>query len=288
MSGVIRGGVYTLMAMGLSLILGVMNIPSFCHSEFYMLGAFVAYFGFVSFGMAPMFAILMAAIAVFILGAIIERAIFKPLRVKSKDDWLGNSFLVTIGLSTILLYGAQMLWGTNYKGISSYWGGTIKILGSPMAIDRVVGIGIALVTLVFFWIFLQKTKPGKAIRAASQNPRGAMLVGINLEYVYIITFAVSCALAAIAGACLLSINPAYPAMGSTSGLKSWLVVIMVGFGNVGYCLFGGLILGLIEALSYYFLGSGWQDVLSLCCVVAILLFKPTGLFGSKVQGVWGK
>jgi len=289
MSGLLRGGIYILMAVGLSLVFGVMNIPNFAHGEFYMVGAFFAFFSFTMFGLSPIIAILAAGLGTLILGVLLEKIIFVPLRKKSKDEWVMNSFLVTIGLSIALINIATAIWGSNFKGIPSYWEGSIKLFSSVnISIDRFVGFVVAIAVVIVFWLFLNKTKIGLSIRAVAQNERGAMLVGIKLSSVYTLTFALSCMLAGIAGACLLSINPAYPNMGVAPLYKSWFVVILVGMGNIGGSIAGGLIVGMLEAFSFYFLGSGWQDVVSLSAIILILVFKPAGIFGSSVKGVWGK
>jgi branched-chain amino acid transport system permease protein len=144
---------------------------------------------------------------------------------------------------------------------------------------------IAIVTMAAFWLFLRRTQTGRAIRAVSQEERGATLVGINLNNIHTLTFALSCMLAGVAGGSLLSITQAYPAMGAKPLLASWLVVIMVGLGNVSGSIIGGLIVGILEAASYYFLGAGWQNVVSLIVLILILLFKPSGLLGTEVKGV---
>lgn len=287
LTGVMRGGLYALMAVGLSLVFGVMNIPQFAHGEFYMLGAYIAYFVFQGGHWPAALAIPLAAAAGFLVGALIERALFLPLRRRSKDQWTLNSFLLTVGLSFVLQNGALALWGANYRGVARYWSGSLSF-GTTMSIsmDRVVGFGIAMVSIAFFWLFLARTRTGRAIRAVAEDETGAQLVGINLDRIQSLTFALSTMLAALAGASLLSINPAHPSMGSEALYKSWYVVILSGLGNVGGAIPGGFLLGILETLSYYVFGSGWQDVISLSVLIVILLVKPGGLFGSEVKGIW--
>lgn len=158
--------------------------------------------------------------------------------------------------------------------------------GMRIPMDRVMGFVIAMAAVGFFWLFLTKTKTGNSIRAVSEHETGAMLVGINLNNIHTLTFALSSMLAAIAGAALLSITPAYPSMGMVTLYKSWTVVILVGLGNVGATLIGGLLLGMVETISIYSLGAGWQDVVTLVIIIIVLLIKPSGLFGKAVKGVW--
>lgn len=287
LTGLLRGGLYALMAVGLSLVFGVMNIPQFAHGESYMLGAYVAFFAFSVLGLNPILTILAAAGIGFIVGALIEKAIFYPLRRRSQEQWIMNTFLLTVGISFVMQNGALALWGPNYFGVPRYWEGSFQI-GTAMAIplDRVIGFAIAILSIVGFWLFLARTNTGRAIRAVSQDETGAMLMGINLDRIHTLTYALSTMLAAIAGASLLSILPAFPTMGLNPLYKSWYVVILVGLGNVGAAIPGGFIVGMLETVTYYAFGAGWQDVVSLLILIVILLFKPAGLFGSPVKGIW--
>lgn len=281
LTGVLRGGLYALMAVGLSLVFGVMNIPNFAHGEFYMLGAYFSYFAYTNFHFGPVSSILLAAVGTFILGAITEKTLFYPLRKRSKKNWIMNTFLLTLGISIVLQNGAKMLWGNTYRGITQYWPGKVSVGSFNISNDRVVGFTIAMLTIAIFWLFLNKTSMGRAIRAVSQDETGASIVGVNLNIIHTLTFALSCLLAGLAGAILLSISPAYPFMGIQPLYKSWFVLILVGMGNIGASIYGGLIVGLLETFSYMKFGSGWQDVVSLAIIIMILIFKPRGLFATK-------
>lgn len=286
-TGLLRSGIYILMAVGLSLVFGVMNIPNFAHGEFYMLGAYVAFFGYVFFGLDPLISIAIAAAVGFVVGALVEKSVFYTLRKKTKEEWVLNTFLVTVGLSIILQNGALAGWGAKYRGITSYWSGSLNIIGSiNIPADRIVAFILAIVAVITFWLFLARTRTGRSIRAVAQDETAAMLVGIDLDRIHNLTFALSCMLAGLAGALLLSLNPAYPTMGLVPLYKAWYVVILVGLGNVTAPVVGGFIVGMLETFSYYFLGAGWQDVISLTVIIIILLVKPSGLFGTGVKGVW--
>ncbi|MBC8248724.1 MAG: branched-chain amino acid ABC transporter permease [Anaerolineales bacterium] len=286
MIGILRGGLYALMAAGLTLVLGVMNISSFMHGELYMIGAYMGWFAFVELGLNPILAILFAALGSFIAGMVIERSFFYPLRRRSKEGWLLNAYLVTVGLSFVLQNAALAIFRPIYRGIRTYWVGSIRISsGMSISVDRFMGFLVAVATIVAFWLFLRGTKIGRAIRAVAQDERGAMLVGIELDRIHTLSFGLSSMLAGIAGASLLSINPAYPTMGLLPLAKSWLVVILAGLGNIRGAIIGGFIVGIVEAASYYFLGAGWQDVTSVTMLIIILLFKPSGLFGTEVKGI---
>lgn len=286
-SGVLKGGTYDLMAVGLTLIFGVMNIPSFVHGEFYMIGAYAAFFSYTIFHLGPIESIIVAFLVAFFVGLVIEKSIFYTLRKWSKDAWLMNSFLVTLGLSIILQNIADVLFGPNYKGIQQYWNGYLAIGGMNIPMDRVIGFLIAAVAIVTFWIFLNNTKMGRAIKGVSQNEVGAQLVGINLNSIHTLTFALGSALTGLAGAILLSLTPAYPLVGVIPLYKSWFIIILVGMGSVGGSIVGGFILGLLETFSMYAFGIQWESAISLTIIVLILLFKPSGLFSKKgVQTIW--
>lgn len=284
-AGILRGGLYALMAGGLALLFGVMNICNFAHGELFVIGAYVAYFAHVTFGLPPVLAIIVAAIGSFVIGAILEKVFIYPLRKRSKDEWIMNTFLLTSGLSVAMQNTAQKIWGVKYRGITQYWDGVIQLTPNMgISVDRAVAFLISISAIALFWVFLRQTNVGKAIRAVSQNERGAMLMGINLDFIQTLTFALGSMLAGLGGASMLSLIPAYPFAGAKPNITSWFVVTVVGLGNVGGAIAGGFIVGLLESFTFYYLGQGWQDVASLGILILILLLKPSGLFGSEVKG----
>ena len=288
-TGLLRGGLYALMAAGLALTFGVMNICNFVHGEFYVLGAYVAYFAFVPFGLNPIVSIALAAAGTFLAGVVIEKTLLWPLRKRSKDEWIMNTFLLTAGLSVALQSTYKLLWGVRYKGVTQFWDSRIQVTPDmAVATDRVVAFAIAIGSIVIFWWFLKQTNLGRAIRAVSQDERGALLVGINLDHIHTLAFGLGCMLAGLGGASLLSLTPAYPYAGLKPLIRSWFVVTIMGLGSVGGAIVGGLIVGILESLTFYFLGQGWQDVASLLVLIALLLIKPSGLFGSEVKGALEK
>ena len=285
-TGTLRGGLYALMAVGLALIMGVINVNSFMHGELYMIGAYAGWLAFVILGINPILAIFFAALTSFIVGILMERVFFRPLRTKSREEWLFNAYLVTVGLSFVLQNVALAIFQPVYRGIPNYWEGSFRL--SPtmgISFDRLMSFVIAVIAIAAFWVFLRSTKAGLAIRATAEDARGAMLVGIELDKIYTLSFGLSSMLAGIAGAGLLSIIPAYPTMGAMPLAKSWYVVILAGLGNIRGAIIGGFIVGMLESISYYWLGAGWQDVVSVAILIIILLVKPSGLFGTEVKGV---
>jgi len=274
---------YSLMAVGLSLVYGVMNVANFAHGEQYMLGTYIGYFCFAGLGLNPFLCFILALLGGFLIGAITEVIIFSPLRKRSGRNWLMNTFLLTLGLSLILKNGMKLLFGNSYRGITSYFSGTVSIAGFSTSRDRVIAFAISVAVIVAVMVFLNRSKFGRAIRAVSMDATGAQLVGIKLRTVYIVTFGLSCGFASLAGAALLSLTPAYPGNGTQVLYASWVVLILVGLGNVGGSIVGGILVGLLETICIQYLGAAWQDVFALSIVILILLVKPNGLFGKSVK-----
>jgi branched-chain amino acid transport system permease protein len=280
-TAIIRGGMYSLMAVGLSLVFGVMNVANFAHGELYMIGTYLAYFAFVTFGLNPILSILLAAAGGFLLGATVEKVFFSQLRARSGRNWLMNTFLMTLGLSLIMKNGVKLIWGNTFRGITSYYPNVVRVGGLSVAQDRLVAIAIAILVITATMLFLNYTKFGRGIRATSMDPTGASLVGINLKSVYAVTFGLSCGFTAMSGAALLTLTPAFPDNGATALYASWVVLILVGMGNVGGSIVGGVIVGVLETLCIQYLGAAWQNVFTLSIVILLLLIKPNGLFGMK-------
>lgn len=280
-SGILRGGMYVLIALGLALVYGVMRIPNFAHGEYYLIGAYATYFALASFGWPPAAAVLFAAIVGFVFGAVIEKLTFAPLRKRNTGDWVTNAFMIGAGIQLIIQNGAQYIFSANYFGVEKLWDGNLEIAGFNISYDRLIAFCIAMVTLGAFWLFLKKTKIGISILAVAEDETGAMLMGVDIKKIHTFTYALSCMLAALAGGALLSVTPAYPTMGTAPNLAAWFTVILVGVGNLSAVIVGGFMVGLIEVASTYIVGAAWQNVISLSVIILILLFKPAGLFGRK-------
>jgi branched-chain amino acid transport system permease protein len=286
LTGLLRGGLYALMAVGLALVFGVMNICHFAHGEYYVIGAYAGYVAHVWLGLDPVLAIAFAAAFGFLAGVITEKLLFYPLRRFSKGDWVMNAFLLTAGLSVVLQNTIRLTFGMKYKGITQYWDASFQLVGLTIPADRAVAFVIALAAIAGMWFFLHRTATGRAIRAVSQDERGAMLAGIDLDWIQTLTFGLGSMLAGLGGASLLSLSPAYPFAGTKPLMASWFVVTIVGLGNVEGAIVGGFIVGLFESVTYFYLGEGWQELASLGLLILILLVKPTGLFGTEIKSVW--
>ena len=177
--------------------------------------------------------------------------------------------------------------GNDFRGITRYWDvPPLQFLGVSVSVDRVLVFVIALVTIALFSVFLRSTRMGRAMRAVAQDEAGAQMVGIDLNRVFMLTLGLSSGLASLAGASLLFLYPSFPSVGVQPLYLAWYVVILAGLGNVPGAVVGAFIVALLQTLTTYFIGVGWVDVLPTAFIIFILLFKPSGLFGSEVKGVW--
>ena len=281
-NAIVTGGMWALMAVGLSLMLGVMGISNFAHGEIFMVGTLVAYYVIIPLKsylgqhpnallavVAPIIAILAAAIMGAFSGVVSEKLLFYQLRKRSKKDWLLNCFLLSLGISVILSNGHQMIFGADYKGILYYWNiPPVSIFDVYISIDRIVIFALAIFTISLFWVFMKFTTLGQAIRAVSQDQEGAQAVGISVNAINIFTIGLSFLLAAIAGASLLFMYPSYPTVGVMPLYNTWFVITVVGFGNVGAAIPGGLVIAFLQVLTESVCGRGmgkrYTHVPALC------------------------
>ncbi len=275
--GLVSGCMYALMAAGLSLIFGVMKMLNFAHGEFYMIGGYVIYFLVVKFGVDPMLSIFSALIAAFLTGMLIERVFLRPLF--GRPAWDLSALTVTIGLSIFLQNFALVFWGEKYKRIPEYIAGTVSIYGIPISLQRVLVVVGSLCLIAVLWGVLHRTMFGKAIRAVAQDPDAASLMGINPRKIFMLTYAISCMLAAFAGALLSPIFMVYPTMGASPFLKGFCVAIFGGLGSFEGAVLGGMLLGLAEVAGIALFGAEWRDVIAFTLLILTLVFKPSGLLG---------
>jgi branched-chain amino acid transport system permease protein len=299
---VVTGGMLALVATGLTLMLGVLNIPMFAHGEYFMIGSLTAYYIFtpisefilehpdswlVTFG--PFIAIIGALIGGAIAGVISEKLIFGPLRRRSTDNWVMNSFLLTVGVSVLLINLHQLIFGADFKGIVGYWQGMpISMAGAYISLDRALSFIISAVIVALFYLFMTYTRTGMAIRAVSQDIRGAEIVGIDIEKIVMLTISLACALAAVAGGSLLFMYPSYPSVGLEPLYMAWFVVILSGLGNILGAVAGAFMVALLKVITMEYVGAGWDFVVPSALIMLILIFKPSGIFGSDVRGVLDK
>ncbi len=277
-NGLFTGGIYALVAIGLTLIYGVMLILNFAHGEFLMLGMYIAYWCFTLFGMDPYLAIPIAAILIFALGALIQAGLVQ--RVLTAHPL--NQIILLLGVSTLIMGLVQFFFSAEARSIHvSYETSVISLMGLRFSIPRMIAFFAALVIAIGLYLFLQYTRMGKAIRAVSQSRDAATLMGINVKFVYMLTFGIGAAVTAVGGALLTPNYKMIPTIGQQFGVIAFVVVVLGTMGNFLGAFFGGLIIGVVEAFAGYVLGGDVKIIASMLVFILILLFKPAGLFGRR-------
>ena len=279
--GLVRGAMYALMGIGLSLIFGILGVVNFAHGEFFMMGTYVMIFVITALGLPFVVGIAAAAVVLFLVGLMIERGLVETLRKRAGRDWLLDSFVLTIGLMVILQNLAQLAFGSRRRGITEMIPGDFTVGEVIITYERLAILGMAVLVVGLLAAYIKFTNMGKAIRAAAQNAEAAQTLGINVNHIYTIAFGLGAALAGVAGALLISIFPAFPTVGYQPVLKSFAVVILGGLGNIPGAIAGGFLLGIIEAYAIFFMSAGWQSVLTPLIIVAVLIVRPSGLFSAK-------
>jgi branched-chain amino acid transport system permease protein len=274
-SGTMLGGVFALIAIGLTLIWGVMGIINFAHGEFLMIGMYVAYFLAAKTGLDPYLTILVTVPALFLIGAGIFRANIQPVL----KDPVMNQILLTVGLMLVLQNLALVLFTATPMSIDTPYNRTTFNVG-PVVIplSNLLGLVGSLVGVAILWWFLQYTDMGRAIRAASQNRDAATLMGIDVRRTYLVAFGIGSACVGLAASLMLPFYYVSPLVGSFLGLVAFVVVVLGGMGNVLGALVGGLIIGLSETMSAAILPGSLSRALTFAIFILVLLFRPQGIF----------
>jgi branched-chain amino acid transport system permease protein len=278
-NGLVIGCTYALMAVGLTMIFGLMDVVNFAHGELYMLGAFFAYSLCAVAGLNYFLSIIIAIDLVMLLGLVFERVALKPLRNQN----ILTTVLITIGLSIFLENTALIIWGPIPRNMPTPFAQGATTIG-PIYLtrQRIFAVAVTVLAVLCMHLMLRKTKLGKAMRATFQVRDAAALVGVNIDRIYAFTFTLGSGLAALAGALLGSIFFVQPEMGQLAVLKAFIVVILGGLGSFPGAICGGLILGIAESLGAGFVSTGYKDAVGFVLVILILLFRPAGLFGKTV------
>ncbi|PZQ16018.1 MAG: branched-chain amino acid ABC transporter permease [Ancylobacter novellus] len=277
----IMGGTYALLGIGLTLIFGIMRIVNFTHGELYAFGAYMMFFFAAVLGLNFYLAMMFAIVAGVALGGAIE---FTLLRKKRGAD-IDTTMLIMIGAWIVMQNVEILTWGSVAKSIPSPLPAAPLELG-PVSISwlRVVVLGVALALIAATYFTINRTKLGKAMRATFQDPGTAALMGINVNAIYTLTFALGSGLAAAAGALLGPVFVVAPNMGDIASLKAFAIVILGGLGNITGATIGGFILAFAEEFGAGYVSSGYRDAMGFLIIIAVLLFRPTGLF-SRVERV---
>ena len=279
-NGLMAGSVYVLVALGMVLIYGVMHVLNFAHGVLLTVGAYLCHFFFTRVTGSYLLAILLSLVALALLGIALERAVFRPLRGN-----LRNQVIASLGLILAIEHLVIALWGPNALQMRVPATEALVPIGQlrfPLQHLLVIGVTLAIVGALF--VFLKRTKLGTAIRATSQDRQAAMVVGIPVERVDWMTFALGTALAALGGALIGPLFLVFPQMGDAPMVKGLAGILLGGMGSVPGAVIGGLLIGVVESLSTLVLPTDYRDSVAFAVMVLILLFKPRGLFGVRVRG----
>ncbi len=277
--GLIMGGIYALVAVGLSLQYGVGRVLNVSHGEFIMIGAFVTWTLYILLGISPLLSLVICGPGLFIIGFFIHRTLFQYLRSESESvgAFADSSLLASFGLLFIIQNVALLVWKANIRGYS-YLDSSVGILGAVFEVNRLVALLFAVVISSVFYIFLTRTRLGKAIRAAAEDPATAQVMGVNIHRVLAICFGLGALMAGFAGSLISMIYEIQPTMGLEYTIIAIIVVVLGGLGSITGSLIGGFILGLIGSIVTYF-DAGLSLVAYYVIFILLLLIRPTGIWG---------
>jgi len=274
--GIQLGSQYVLVALGLTLIFGILDISHFAHGHMYMIGAYLLYIIVVRGGVNYWLALVVCMAALAVAGVVVERAVYRPLRGQPQI----NTFIAAIGL---ILFLEALVRGIQPKALSvpKPIDKNLNFLGTSMEVQRLIVIIGAIFFIVLLQLFIKKTRMGTAIEAMAQDREGAALVGISVNRMSALTFAVATALAAVAAVLMAPLAFVSPEMGSVLILKAFVIVVIGGLGSMKGAIVGGYLLGILEALAIAYVSSAYKDVFAFGVLIIILAIRPTGLFGGR-------
>jgi len=271
LNGVLLGGLYGLMALGMALVWGVLNIVNLAHGAFVMLGGYCVYFIFTGLGIDPFAALPFAFLAIFVLGYLLQRYVLN-LIVRSAQL---NTLLITFGLDVVLTYLAQLAFTADFRTINpSYAGANVTLFGLTLPLLRFAAFVAALLFAALLWVILQRTRLGRAIRATAQNLTAARLYGVDPAQLYALTFGLGVGLAGAAGGLYGMVAQVTPYIGATLTAKSFVITIIGGLENPFGIVLGGIVIGIIEALASIYIGATFTDAISFGLLLIILIVRP--------------
>ncbi|MCX5917888.1 MAG: branched-chain amino acid ABC transporter permease [Deltaproteobacteria bacterium] len=275
-NGILHGGIYALISIGLTMIWGVMQIVNFAHGEFLMLGMYASFWVFTLYGVDPYLALLIIMPGLFLLGVLTQWLVISPIL----DAPHAAQIFATVGLSIVLQNLALFAWKGDYRNIRLETSiSNVKVMGLVISFPRLMAFLITLGMVIALFFFLKKTYLGKALRATADNKRSAQLMGINVSRLYYLALGIGTACVGAAGGILMPMYSVFPTVGSYFVLTAFVVVVLGGMGSMAGAFVGGLIIGVVEAFSGFFLAPALKEVVYFLVFVLILVFKPSGLMG---------
>ena len=280
--GVFVGGIYGIAAMGLALVFGVLKIMNIAHGELLMLGGYVSFWVFITWGMDPFVSLLITIPALFLIGLLLDRVVYRHIVTLLGEEKIKNSMLVSFGLTLVIQNLAQWGFTADERAIQvAYTGTGLNLAGITLPYTRLGSFVVAIVVTLLLHIFLRRTYYGKAILATAEDWEAAELAGINIRRIYMMTFALGASLAAIAGTFVTITYGISPSIGIIWTLKALVVVVLAGTGSILGAFPAGILLGVVEAVSGAFIGSTYREVIGLVIFVLVLILRPQGLFARK-------
>ena len=280
-SGISLGSVYAIIALGYTMVYGIAKMLNFAHGDVIMVGGYISFCAMFYLGLPNIVAVLLAVVVCTVLGIVIERLAYKPLRSAPSLAVL----ITAIGVSYFLQNSALLIWGANPKAYSPVVEGAFRLFDGKLTISYIalLTVVMCLVIMAALTFFTGKTKMGKAMRAVSEDKAAAQLMGINVNATISATFAIGSALAAIAGVLLCSFNTSLmPTTGSMPGIKAFTAAVFGGIGSIPGAFLGGLLLGIIEALAKAYISTTLANAIVFAVLIVVLLVKPAGLLGRYV------
>ena len=277
LNGLTVGGVYSLVALGLTLVYGILDVPNFAHGAFYMAGAFAGYYLMTALGLNYWLAMLGAAAVVAVIAMLSQLLVFQPLRNAPHL----HDMIAAIGVLLFLEAGVQALFGADFHRMPTPYGQIVEIFGLTAPLQRLLIVIGAFTLVVLLHLFLNHTTTGLTIVAMAQNRDGAALVGIDATRTTLLVFAISGALAAVAAVLYAPINLVYPSMGSLVITKAFVIIILGGMGSFPGAIVGGLIIGMAESFGGFYFSTDYKDIIAFVLLVVILSLRPQGLFPGK-------
>ena len=279
-NGLQTGSVYALVALGYSMVYGIIKLLNFAHGDIIMVGAYMVYYAIASFALPPVVAIALAVLVSTLLGVFVEKVAYTPLRSAPRLSLL----ITAIGVSFLLENGAQLVFGADQKSMDPMITGSIMLGQINVSYVAIVTIAVSVAIMILLSFVVNKTKAGKAMRAVSEDMGAAQLMGISLNRTISMTFAIGSALAGVGSVLYLcAYTQASPTMGSMLGIKAFVAAVLGGIGSIPGAMIGGFTIGVLEALVAAIGFSMWKDAAVFLVLIIVLLFRPTGFLGKKIQ-----